>query len=104
MAQKHTPTLQLEEEVRQDLVQHVVKQGYAADLNDDELEQIGRDPFLVAYALAVPPRCVVTVEVSRPARKRQNRKVPDVCASMGVQCCNTFTLIRELGFRTSWQR
>ncbi|WP_216361514.1 DUF4411 family protein [Candidatus Chloroploca asiatica] len=68
------------------------------------LSKIGRDPFLVAYALAVPPRCVVTVEVSRPARKRQNRKVPDVCTSLGVQWCNTFTLIRELGFRTSWQR
>ncbi len=96
--------LMLDEEVRMDLVQQVVSQGYAEDLSDDEIEQIGRDPFLVAYALAVPPRCVVTIEVSRPRKKRQNRKLPDVCNTFGVKWCDTFTFNRELGFRTSWRR
>ncbi|MEI8305589.1 MAG: DUF4411 family protein [Chloroflexales bacterium] len=101
---ENTSTLILDEEVRMDLVQQVVSRGYAENLNDDEIEQIGRDPFLVAYALASPPRCVVTIEVSRPAKKRQNRKLPDVCNTFGVQWCDTFAFNRELGFRTSWRR
>src|ERR1035437_1450714 len=34
-----------------DLVQRVVSEGYANDLTDDEVEKLGRDPFLIAYAL-----------------------------------------------------
>ena len=42
----------------------VVSAGYAPDLTDDEVEKIGRDPFLIAYALADPPeRCVVTGKI-----------------------------------------
>jgi hypothetical protein len=53
--------LLLEEAVNAALVQNVVSIGYAADLTDDELEKIGRDPFLIAYALSNPAdRCVVT--------------------------------------------
>lgn len=37
----------LEEEVQRGLVQRVVDQ-YAPDLTEDELEAIGRDPFLIA--------------------------------------------------------
>ncbi|HXM40820.1 MAG TPA: DUF4411 family protein [Bryobacteraceae bacterium] len=48
-------TLLLEETVDAALVQQVVSIGYAADLTDDEVEKIGRDPFLVAYALSNPP-------------------------------------------------
>src|ERR1700719_1770161 len=36
--------LLLEEEVDATLVQLVVSSGYAADLTDDEVEKIGRDP------------------------------------------------------------
>jgi hypothetical protein len=86
------------------LVQRVVTEGYAPDLTDDEVEKIGRDPFLIAYALADPAdRWVVTTEASRPSTQRQNRKVPDVCRAMGVQCCGPFTLNRNLGFRTGWR-
>lgn len=57
-------------------VGHVVTNGYAPDLTDDEVEKIGRDPFLIAYAVVdTTNRCVVTTEVSRPAARRQNRKV-----------------------------
>lgn len=97
--------LVLNEEVDPGLVARVVDQGYAPDLNDQEIEQIGRDPFLIAYAMAAPAeRWVVTTEVSSGRKQRQNRKIPDVCETMGVSCCDTFTMLRALGFTTGWRR
>jgi hypothetical protein len=94
-------SLLLEEQPVVDLVARVTEQGYADDLTDAEIEKIGRDPFLIAYALAdVQERRVVTNEHSRPNRSRANRNVPDVCHDFGVDCCDTFTLIRDLDFRT----
>ena len=95
--------LLLTEAVDVTLLQIVVNKGYAPDLTDDELEEIGRDPFLIAYAMAGADRCVVTTEVSKPGKKRQNRKVPDVCSDLGVTCHNPFTIYRNLGFHTKWQ-
>jgi hypothetical protein len=99
----HQESLRFDEDVDATLVQSVVGSGYAPDLTDDELEEIGRDPFLIAYALAGAERCVVTVEVSAPSKKRQNRRVPDVCNDFGVTCHNPFTVYRNLGFRTAWK-
>ena len=96
-------TLLLEEDVDPAIVQNVVENGYAPDLTDDQLEEIGRDPFLIAYALASTDRCVVTVEVSAPSKQRQNRRVPDVCNTFGVTCYNPFQVYRILGFRTAWR-
>ena len=97
-------SLLLAEEVDPSLVAHVIDQGYAKDLTDDEVEKIGRDPFLIAYALTVPGQiCVVTTEVSRPKRQRANRHLPDVCADLSVDCCNTFEFVRRLDFNTNWQ-
>jgi hypothetical protein len=80
--------LLLAEAVDVALLQHVVSTGYADDLTDDQVEELGRDPFLIAYALSDPAeRCVVTTEVSKPKAQRQNRRIPDVCQSLGVQCC-----------------
>ena len=42
----------LGEDVDSTLVQAVVAEGYGDDLNDHEFEVVGRDPFLIAYALA----------------------------------------------------
>lgn len=96
--------LKFAEEVDIDLVRRVIEEGYAADLTDIEIEQIGRDPFLVAYALADPGnRVIVTTERSKPRAQRKNRKVPDVCAQFGIRPCNAFTFGRELGFRTDWR-
>lgn len=96
-------TLLLEEEVSADVVQLVIDEGYSPDLNDVELEKVGRDPFLVAYALAAPDgRSVVSNETSSPSRIRANRKLPDVCRAMGATCCNTFALVRALDFTTAW--
>jgi hypothetical protein len=92
-----------DEDVQPALVQRVTDH-YAPDLTDDELEAIGRDPFLIAHALADPAhRCVVTTEVSKRRLQRQNRRIPDVCADVGVQCCDTFAMLRALRFRTGWR-
>lgn len=78
-----------------------VNRGYAPDLTDGEVEQLGRDPCLIAYALAAPAdRCVVTTEASKSSKTRQNRRVPDVCNTMGVSCCDTFAMLRALRFTT----
>jgi len=93
-----------DEKVNSDLVARVINEGYARDLTDDEVLQIGRDPFLIAYALASPAdRCVVTTEASASRKQRQNRRIPDVCATMGVVWCNTFAMTKALGFKTGWK-
>ena len=95
----------LDETISPEAVQHVIDNGYAPDLNDVELERVGRDPFLVAYALTVAAeRCVVSNETSAPGRQRANRKIPDVCRDLGGTCCNTFALVRALDFSTGWRR
>jgi hypothetical protein len=91
-------------EVDADLVQKVVYEGYAPDLKDDEIEQLGRDPFLIAHGMSIQDSCIVTTEVSAPSKKRQNRKVPDVCAQFSVRWCDPFNFIRALGFSTSWKK
>ena len=96
--------LRLDEAVDIPTVRLVISGGYAPDLSDTEIEVIGRDPFLIAYGLVSKShRCIVTVEVSSPAKKRQNRKVPDVCKHFAVECCNPFQANRALGFHTGWK-
>jgi hypothetical protein len=93
----------LQEDVDPALVQRVLDH-YATDLTDDELESIGRDPFLIAHALAdSAERWVVTTEASKRTTQRQNRRVPDVCADVGAQCCDTFAMLRALRFTTGWR-
>lgn len=90
----------LDEQPDQALVNRVLIQGYAPDLSDSEIETVGRDPFLVAYALARPDRIVVTKEVSKPSKLRSNRRLPDVCASLGVKWTKDFDFYKAAGFRT----
>lgn len=86
------------------LVSRVTNEGYARDLTDDEVDKLGRDPFLIAYALAaLGDRCVVTTERSKPKRKRGNRHIPDVCNDLGLPCCDTFRFVRALNFKTGWR-
>lgn len=101
---KYKDNLVLDEEAVVDQVTRVLEHGYASDLTDEELIKIGRDPFLVAYALVdVQNRSVVTTERSSPSRRRANRKLPDVCEYFSVKCIHTFQLIQELDFRTGWR-
>ncbi len=84
-------------------VQRVIREGYAPDLTQTEMGVVGRDPFLITYALGYPDRCVVTNESSGTSKIRQNRRIPDVCTTFGIQWCNAFTLNSDLNFRTSWE-
>ena len=98
----HRDDLVLDEPVSMDLIAHATEEGYADDLTDQEIEKIGCDPFLIAYALVNPQnRCVVTSEQSRPSRTRANRHLPDVGRHFNLRCIDTFALIQELDFRTS---
>lgn len=95
----------LDEAANPTLVARVTEEGYAPDLTDDEIEKIGRDPFLISYAMSfLDDRIVVTTEVSKPSRQRANRHIPDVCDTFNIRCANTFELVRELNFSTNWRR
>jgi Domain of unknown function (DUF4411) len=95
--------LLLKEEADPAIVARVINEGYTTDLTDDEVERVGCDPFLIAYALSdAGQRCVVTTEASKPKRQRANRHMPDVCRDLGIPCCNTFEFVRRLDFRTGW--
>ena len=103
--QSNRDVMVLNEPVSERLVFSVVEDGYAHDLTDEEVEKVGRDPFLIAYALAnVSERWIVTNESSKPSRTRANRHIPDVSHALGVErCIDTFELIRELDFHTGWR-
>lgn len=97
--------LLLDEEAEPNMVTRITYDGYLPNPTDDELMKIGRDPFLISYALKdIENRCIVTTEVSKPKRQGANRHIPDVCDAFGIRCVNTFELIRELDFTTSWNR
>ncbi len=91
--------LRLDERIDVARLRHVVAYGYAPDLDATEMQKIGKDPFLVAYALGKSDRTVVTKEFSRPSKQRANRKVPDVCDSCGVAWLNDFDFYRVADFR-----
>ena len=93
--------LVLDEEVDTDLVERVLTEGYGAHLTDSDLEKIGQDPFLIAYALAAADRAVVTKEMPKPSARRANRKIPDVCDTLNVRWMRDFDLYRTLKFTTA---
>lgn len=63
------------------------------------LEQFmsGADPFLIGVALE-SDSIVVTHETASRS-KRKGVKIPDACRHVGVQCENTFEMMRALGAR-----
>ena len=97
-------SMKLDDEVREELVSEVVSNGYASDLTNLEHRGLGADPFLIAYAYKNREvRSIVTLEVSQPKRKRQNRKVPDVCKTLDIKCHDPFQLNELLDFSTNWR-
>ena len=90
----------LDEEADQGLLNQVIGRGYANDLTDSEIEEIGRDPFLVTYAMMGEDRVVVTKEVSKPSKQRANRRIPDVCNAFNVPWMNDFDFFKATGFKT----
>lgn len=96
--------LRFEEQAEPDLVARITYGGYIANPTDDELRNIGRDPFLISYALRdIENRCIVTTEASKPKRVGANRHIPDVCNGFDIRCINNFQMIKELNFSTSWK-
>lgn len=97
--------LVLAEEAEPRFVDRAVRQGYADDLEEDDIHALGRDPLLIAYALRDPSsRCIVTTEVSKPTKQPANRHLPDAAAALKIRTCNTFALVRRLDFRTDWRQ
>lgn len=73
------------------LLARVINVGYAPDLDGVELQAVGQDPFLIAYALvSVADRTVVSFETSAPSKQRANKKIPDVCAGFGISVHSAF--------------
>lgn len=98
-------SLLFNEEAEQDLVARITYGGYVANPTDDELKKMGKDPFLLSYALKdITNRCIVTTESSKPTRTGANRHIPDVCRDFNIHCINNFQLIRELNFSTNWKK
>jgi len=99
-------TLLLQEDAEVVLVQRVIREGYADDLTDTEVEQLGRDPLLISYALKNTTdnqRWIVTTENSKPSKNRANRHIPDVCKTLNIPCCNSYEFFKFLGFSTNWR-
>lgn len=95
--------LLFQEEADPGVVTEVTFNGYG-ELDENEIEKVGRDPFLIAYGyVAKGQRCVVTFETSAPGKKGKNRKVPDVCSELGVDCGTLFDVIEALDFTTDWK-
>ena len=93
--------LVLDEEVSADLLNRVLTEGYGENLTDSDLEKIGQDPFLIAYALAAENRMIVTKETPKPSAQRANRKIPDVCDTLNIQWMRDFDLYRAREFTTA---
>lgn len=86
------------------LVSTVLDTGYGENLSDIQIDKIGRDPFLISYALRDPANiAIVTTENSKPSiTEASNKKVPDVCNALGITCMHTFRFTKALGFTTNW--
>lgn len=95
--------LLLDEEAEPKLVATVTLLGYG-NLDENEIEKVGRDPFLISYGAGMKgERRVVTFENSAPGKKGKNRKIPDVCNDLDVDCCTLFDMIEALDFTTDWK-
>ena len=102
-AQDVTEALLLDEEAEHGLVSRITYDGYVADPTDDELVTIGRDPFLLSYALKDREnRCIVTSEVSKRTLQGAKRRIPDVCDDFGIKHIHSYQLVNVLDFSTSW--
>jgi len=96
--------LLLDEDPDPKLVQRALADGYQsghANFTDGELNKIGRDAFLVAYALADPSRVIVTKETTKRTQRLGNTKLPDACHDCGIKCYVDFRMYHELDFNLS---
>lgn len=82
----------------------IITAGYLIpreEINEKDVEKIGRDSILIEYALHDNQnRIVVTAENSAPSKNGSNRKVPDVCKTLQVEFCGKYEYVKRLGFCT----
>lgn len=72
---ENKPHIMLQEDFDAEILGRVVNDGYAQDLSDLEIEKIGKDPFLIAYAMKdIRNRIVVTNETLSLAKLEQTEK------------------------------
>lgn len=103
MAEKESKDALLLDEVPELAHVQAVTALYGNNLSEEEIETIGKDPFLVAAALVEPnDRVVVTAEVSKATRQGANRHIPDICDDAGVQWCSPVEFLNALDFSTGW--
>lgn len=87
-------------ETQDELRHYVDLQNWAAGRNYRKvaLERFGADayadPWICAKAKALDA-VLVTNEVSAPNAKN-DVKLPDACAAIGVECCDTFRMLQRL--------
>ena len=100
--------LTLNREQIQPYLNIVFQRGYGISESDQATagftESNANDAVLIAYALADSAnRIVVTLESVQETGEQlpipRRRKIPLVCRQLGVECIDTFKLIRELDFR-----
>jgi len=104
--QETKSALLFDQEVDIGLVRQVINDGYGNNLSDTEFEQLGNDPFLISYALdssVINEVCIVTTEISKPAKIGANRRIPDVCKGLSINCYNSFEFFKALSFSTHWR-
>ena len=89
----------LQEEIDQFKFNATIRTAYASAPTDLQIDEAGRDPFLVTYGLMGQNRTIVTKEISKPTQTGGRRKLPDACKDLGVRCINDFECYKELDFR-----
>ncbi len=77
----------------------VIAKGYAPDLDDVEIEFLGRDPFLVAAALGLALAGSWQRGKCQSLGRGAKRKVPKCMRDLGIKWINDYDLWRVLDFR-----
>lgn len=73
--------------------------GFTHEPTETQKETMGMDPFLINYCLNdIQNRIAVSNEVSKPSKRGENRKIPDVCSSLGIKYVHMSLLLQELDF------
>ncbi len=86
------------------------EQGKRGIFKDEAIKEFKKednaDPWLVAYAMhyrdrkSVFKKEIVIVTQEKLDRNRKNKiPIPIVCEEFSVECCDLFTMLRELGFK-----
>lgn len=91
--------LTIDEEITH--LDQIYRTGYGFTSEPSEAQKLimGMDPFLMNYCINdIQNRSVVSNETSKPSRKEQNRKIPDVCNDLGIRHLTMPLLLHELDF------